>query len=117
MRTEYFIIRVSKHDVATREELNVLLREIPEFDSAVCSSEIGKERYFEHWHILMHTNIPIEITPATFRNWLGPNTYVQRRPANPRQQLRNYLNNVINYIKKDGDWWELSQEEYLPLGV
>lgn len=117
MLTKYIVIRVSKHDVPTREELNNLLRELPEFDSAVCSSEIGKRRFFLHWHVLIHTSIPVDIPPWRFRQIFGPNTYVQRRPPNHRQTTRDYLTKVINYIKDDGDWWELSPEEYLPLGV
>lgn len=111
--TQYYFIRVNQGDIHTAEEVNAIVQGLPHLDAAVLCSERGKTTYRRHWHVLIRFDIPMAIGMDVWRQWFGERVDFRARNPNSNQPLTIYLEKVINYIKDDGDWWEISAEEGL----
>lgn len=109
--TQWYKGRVNVEDI-TRENLNAQLLQIPFIDSVIACSEIGKRRYRHHYHVLLSFTEPVLMQPADWRFWLGRSARFVARNPNSAQPLIEYVDKGVEYIQKDGDWWEFTREEH-----
>src|SRR5690554_1283014 len=97
LRRAYFTWNNYEDDFKDRDELIKYFEELPHFKGAVLGFEIGEETGTRHINGVIFFN-----SQKTF------NTLREYLKNNHIEKIR-YLNEVIEYCKKDGDYIELGE--------